>query len=96
MTTTEMFAQFTDPKAMLQAHRKLAMTTFDNIAETQKQARKLVEESLAQSMGELDELVKPMKQVSETLTATNFDLHQRALDTARGEVERWYDAVTPS
>ncbi len=96
MTTTEMFEQFTDPRAMLQTHRKLAMATFDNLAETQIQARKLVQEAHAHSMGELDTWLEPMKHASEQITATQFDLHERALETARAEVERWYDAFTPA
>ena len=96
MTTSEMIEQLTDPKALMETQRKAVLATFDHMTRAQEETRKVVEESWKHGFGEIDAWFKPMRQAGEEMTAAGFDLHHRALEVARGEVERWYDSVMPS
>ncbi len=96
MTTQEMFEQFSDPQAMIEAQRRAAMATYHGWLSAHDEARKLAEETVRRALGDHEETLRPIRQATEEWTKLQYDLGRRALEVGKTETERWFEAVMPA
>lgn len=92
-TMTELINKMMDPKHVMKLQREAAMAAFDGATEIHKETRKLAEQALNHSYGDLDKLTEPYRKAGQELQAASFDLGLKALETGRKEMDRIYETL---
>lgn len=89
-TMTELFTQMMDPKHVMRLQREATAAAFDGALELHAQTRKMAEQAWNHSYGDLDAHVEPWREAGKEMQAASFDLGQKALETGRSEMNRWF------
>jgi len=88
---TELFNQMMDPGHLTKLQHQAATAAFDGALEVHKETRKLAESAMNHSYGELDAWMEPWRKAGQEMQAASFDLGQKALETSRKEVDRFFE-----
>ena len=90
-TMTELLNQMMDPGHVFKLHQQAATAAFDGAMEIHKETRKLAENAWSHSYGDLDAWLEPWRKAGQEVQAASFDLGEKALETSRKEMDRFYE-----